>query len=652
MAMRMLVAICGVLLLSTSCDDSSAGGGGGPVPDAGIGFGDTDQPDVSQPDTQVTPPRGGEKLDFVLINGDDGKVCKGTDRCAIFMSFNSARNLEIRATRNGKPLEQFQIDWEITKNTNNSLTISSKTSFTDSAGQSFVEAKQQTAQEAQYEVKAFIKGSDATPLYFDVVVTPKGQVPLIVSYTYEGARQFQAVTTFLIKQEGQPKTCAAIDPTNLPTADLSSPPKGLNQSWAVPTLPDLQQENTQTYTVVGIGKDTNGPALVWGCDDKVVVTYTGSKNLVIPLNDLPPKWKGKYEVTTKFDLVSILPDDVEAIVNTILGFFTDPGGQLLVTVCQLAGSTNFISDLCAFTFKDPANPCVEDSCFETGGLAAKKIIEGLLEDLLKDNIGGDILFTGADVATILKELELGATFEFKEEPSAVDGTFTEDITLETWHSVTYRWTLGTDCEPDDDACGKHTFSVAAFQGGTVNGQFSGKVEYIGNDNFLHVDEHPLDIKYGALLNYIIKNEILPRIAGDGSEGVKVDTYDEFVKSLLGGYECLTWEIDPSVDQTCCGQFGANIESGTTGLVGDIAKAACEAGVPVLAEELEKQLTNLDVSSEDGGFTLKTKVGCQTYDHDANQSIDTWGSLEVPCHWDTKLGIGDPIDNDFWATEQQ
>ncbi|MFT7621904.1 MAG: hypothetical protein ACI9WU_001069 [Myxococcota bacterium] len=656
--LRVISWMCAYLLVSAGCGDSSTGSGTGGLPsnpDA-TGFADTGPGDTGP--NNVTPPQGGEKLDFTVVNGDDGKACKGTDRCALFMSFNSTRQLDVVATRNGAPVNQLQVTWEITKNKNNSLKISTKSSFSGSDGKTTITAQQVAQQEAQYEVKAYVEGSDATPIFFDIVVTPKGQVPLIVSYTYEGARQFQAVTTFLFKHESPQKAikCETIDPGNLPTADLSSPPKGLNQSAAFPSLPGLQDEGTQIYTVVGIGKDTNGPPLVWGCDDSAaVVTYIGSKNVVVPLGDLPPKWKGKYEVTTKFDLVSILPDDVEQVVDTILGFFTDPGGQLLVTICQLAGSVNFIDDLCGFAFKDPANPCLEDECFDTGGLAAKSIIESLLNDLLEDNVGGDILFTGSDIAKILTELELTATIEFKEEPSSADGTFTEEITEETWHSVTYRWTLGTDCAPEDQNCGKHTFSVAAFQGGTASGSFSGKVDYQGNEQFLHIDEHPLNIKYGALLNFIIKNEILPRIAGDGSEGVKVDTYEEFVKSLLGGYDCLSWEIDPSVNVTCCEQFAADLTNSTTGLVGDIAKAACEAGVPVLSEQLEKLLIDLDVDSGgDGeGFTLQTSTGgCQCFDHDANQTIDTWGALDTPCHWDTQLGVGDSIENDFWGAEQQ
>ena len=655
---RLLVFSSALLLAFGGCTDSDTGGpvGGPSLPDAGTAFGDTKAPD--DPDTTVKPPQGGEKLDFKLAQGDDGKPCKGVDRCALFTSFNNTRVLEVVATRNGQPAGDLEISWEITKNKNNSLSLQTKTSFTGSNGQTQNTAKT-SEQEFQYEVKAFIKGSEAKPLFFDVVVTTKGQVPLIVSYTYGGARTFQAVTTYLFKHESPQKAlkCAGLDPGDLPSADVAGPPKGLQQSAAFSSLPGLTEEGTQAYTIVGLGSDQSKPPVVWGCNENVTVTSTGSQNVVIPLSDLPPKWKGAYEVTTKFDIVSALPDNVEQVVDTILGFFLDPSGQLLVLVCTFGADLGVVGDLCDFIFQDPSNPCLEDACFETAGIAAKNIINNLLSDLLEDNVGGTILETGQDIAKILTELELQATFTFHAEPRA-DGTFdmvqedNKPWTAEEWHSISYRWTLGLNCPPNDDNCGKHTFPISAFQGGTVTGAFSGKVEYVGNDFFLHVDKHPLNIKYGALLDYIIQKQLLPLITGDGSSGVKVDTYEEFLKTLLGGAECLTWEIDPSVDKTCCEQFAADLAGSTTSLTADIAEAACSAGIPVVSEQLSKLLTDLDVDTDEGGFTLETSVGCQCYDHDSNQSIDTWGALDKPCHWSTKLSVGDPIENDFWATEQQ
>src|SRR5690606_3770848 len=59
----------------------------------------------------------------------------------------------------------------------------------------------------QYVVKAFIDKSEVPPLFFDVVVTAKGQVPLTVLGEYSGSRPVGAYTVKLYRQNaaGAPK---------------------------------------------------------------------------------------------------------------------------------------------------------------------------------------------------------------------------------------------------------------------------------------------------------------------------------------------------------------------------------------------------------------------------------------------------------------
>ena len=670
--LRLTIAAAAFLMLHVGCTDNSTGNNVQPLPlpDAeggDIGFSDTGAHEDIAEDTTPELPKGGEKLEFVEVEGDDGQPCKGTDRCAIFMSFNGQRNMEVKATRDGKPASELSIKWEVTqKGQWQSLQLGSKSTFTTMTGDSVNTAKQTAQQEAQYEVKAFIDGAaDATPLYFDIAVTPKGQVPLIVSYTYNGKRVFQGVTTYLYKQESPQKAlkCADVTADTLPTADLSSPPKSLTQSAAFPSLPGLGggqgEDQQQTYTIVGIGKDadTDAPPLVIGCDDKNGgVTYTGSTSVTIELTDLPPEWKGKYDLTSKFDLVSALPENIGNVVNIVLGFFTDPAGQLLVLVCDLAGGDGgVIGDLCGFVFKDPANPCIEppELCLDSVGIAATKLLNQALESLLSQNeIAKDIFYTGQDISKILKKLELGAVFEFKEEPKS-DGTYTSEITNAEFITLTYRWTLGTDCDPADESCGKRTFNVAAFQGNTIVGAFGGKVTYgEAGEYFLNVDPFSLDINYGALANYILQKEVLPLIFGDGKDGgFKIDSYEEMLKVLLGGSDCLQIEQDSGGDTNCCDLFATSLAGGA-GIGEDIAKAACNAGLPLLSENLENVLVSLDVDSANF-FTLETKEPCQAFDNDADLTIDTWGKSSAPCHWNTTFGMSTvKVENDFWAVEQQ
>lgn len=654
------------------CSESSTGGGGGNVETDVLG-GDVDfngqdiqeTPDTStpEPDTHVedmyVPPVGNTVLDFVNVKGDDDAPCKGSGRCAIFMSINGSRSLEVMATRDGAPVESLEVAWEITKNPNDSLALGSKSSYTGSDGKTQTTVNQVAQAVEQYEVKVTIRNSDATPIYFDVIVTPKGLVPLIVAYSYTGKRNFQAITTYLFKHTNdKPHPCSGINPNQVVGADLSHPPTSLTQTASFKELPDLETEINQTYTIVGVGKDVSGPTQVWGCEEGIEVTYTGSKNVKIDLMNLPPKWAGKdFDLTTQFDLVSALPDNVEGIVNTVLGFFTDPAGQLLVLVCDVGGSVGAIYELCDFVFNDADNPCLEpeEQCFGSVGIAIKSLVTGLLNDLLADNVAGDIFFTGQDVAKILKELELKATVRFLNEPKD-DGTFSKDDIKATWHTVRYRWTLGTNCDPGDYNCGWRDFNLAAFQDGVIEAPFSGNVVYTADDEYrLNIDQHSLDINYGSLLLYLIEKQLLPIIGGDGSDGTpKVDSFEEYIKSLIAGKECLVEEQVNGTQDACCEAFAVDISGGSTGIGYSVAFQGCKLALPLAQQELSKLLTGLDLDTGEA-FTLATKMSCQCFDADANLTIDAWGSQENPCVWDTQLNFGSTtvnIDNVFWAVEQQ
>ncbi|MFT5431880.1 MAG: hypothetical protein ACI9OJ_002578, partial [Myxococcota bacterium] len=598
---RLAIFVAIVALTAWSgCTESDAAGGGG---DVGLGtdggdvdfttqdtVDDTGEPDTFVEDTFVQPP-GDVELDFQTVNGDDDSPCKGSGRCAIFMSINGSRDLKVTAKQDGAPVDGLEVAWEITKDPQMKLALGSSVSYTGSDGNTQTSVNQIDQEVSQYEVKVSIRNSDATPIYFDITVTTKGIVPLIVSYDYTGKRNFQAVTTYLFKHTDDKNfPCSAVNPNQIIGADLSHAPISLTQSANFPQLPDLETEMTQKYTIVGIGKDSSGPVLVWGCDDqKGEVSFVGSKSVKIPLNNTPPKWSGKdFEVTTNFDLVSALPDNVESIVNTVLGFFTDPAGQLLVLVCDLGGNVNGIDDLCGVVFQDSSNPCLEpeEQCFDTVGIAIKSLVTDLLNSLLEDNLAGDIFFTGQDVAKILKGLELKATMRFLNEPKE-DGTFSTDDTEATWHTVRYRWTLGTNCMPDDYACGWRDFNVSSFQDNVIEAPFSGRVDYNDDDEYrLTIDKHSLKINYGSLLLYLIEKQLLPIIGGDGTkpDTVKIDSFEEYLKSLIAGQSCLVDEQKNGVANACCEQFAEEISGSTTGIGNSVALQGCKLAIPLAQQE--------------------------------------------------------------------
>jgi len=507
----------------------------------------------------------------------------------------------------------------------------------------------------QFQLKATAMSArfNVAPLYFNIVILPKSVEPLTVKFKHEGGAMVEVVKAYLFLQdaEGAPN-CGHIDPNSPPIADKASPEfNDLMQSWKVPSFPNLGPAHPLMYTVVATGYKVNGPVLAWGCNDvDALVEFGKSKMVTIVLHDVPPKYKGVFQVVNHFSILSALPPEVQTVLEFIIDFFNSPTAGLMKLACVLADST--LEDLCDNVFQDPNDPDINN--LTTVGTVIKTILDGVLIGLLEDNVGIDIWSGGKDVGNMIKEIEIHSTIKIKAEPDET-GFISKENTEEEWHTVSFQWTMGEDCNILDPECGKKSYSFNAIGQDVAIAQFDAQIEgwVLGQFNKLIIYPHSINFKYGAFLNFAIEKLLLPMVAGDGSDGMPVvDSYEKFFYSLLGGKECL--QIN-----NCCELFAQNVSGQAGNWVESLAKMGCQALVPLASEYLRDLLIGLDADTGDN-FTIGTKDGqpCVLYDTNNDQVIDQWGKkepIEQRCVWDVKLKLGGNdifFDADFWGTKQQ
>jgi hypothetical protein len=630
---------------------------------------DTVVPDVVEPEI-IYPTIG--LLEYFEPYGDDNKQCQGfkdppandqkIDHCYFEMSYTQERTFKVVYLEELKPIPSQEIQWELLNandpDTGNPIaTIDAKSSGTNNDGIASVKVTTYDIM-GQFAIKASAINPKfkIPPLYLDIVVIPKQAAPLTVKFKHEGAAAFDVVKAYLFLQNPQKLPgCKELDPTKpLPAADKASQEfNDLTQVAKFQGFPDLTPEHPLMYSIVATGYKVNGPVLAYGCNDvDGLVEYGKAKVVTIVLHDVPPIYKGKYEIINHFDMISALPDDVEAVVNIIIDFFNSPTAGLMELTCILKDQASVLEDLCKNFFQDPDNPDIKK--LSTVGTIVQQVVDAILYSLLKDNVGGDILFTGKDVGNILRDLEIHSTITLKAEPDST-GFFSEDKTQEEWHTVSIQWTLGEDCNPLDPDCGKKSFSFNAIGQDVVMADFEAQVDgyVLGKFDKLVIYPHSLNFKYGAFLNFIIEKFVLPMIAGDGSDGLPVvDSYEKFLGSLVGGKDCLVFN-------DCCEVFAEQVAAQAGDWVKNLIDSGCEMLIPLAAEYLRQFLLGLDADTGDT-FTTATKEGapCTLYDVDNNQVIDTWGKenpAEARCHWDVKLKLGSVLalfDAEFWGKRQQ
>ncbi len=626
-----------------------------------------DVPDF-EPDAEVDYPDFG-LLEYFDQYGDNNTVCWGfadppmnnkkIDHCTFEMSYNTDRTFKVMYFEDGKPISSQEIQWELVNAVDEDTgspvaTIDAKSSGTNAEGVASVKVTTyDRVGQFALKAKAVSNKFSIPPLYFDIVVNPKSVEPLTVKLQYQGASQPQLFKVYLFLQDNHHEPgCMDLDPTgNLPMAEKASGElTSSTQSAKFMGFSDLTPDNPLMFTIIATGYNHNGPVLAYGCDDLEGMVEFGKSTIVtIVLKDVPPKYVGTYDVVNHFDMISALPDDIEQVVNIVIDFFNSPTAGLM-------------------SFSDPNDPDINELTF-LGGIV-QQVVDAILYSLLKDNVGGDIWFTGKDVGNILRNIEIHSTIKIKKEPDAT-GYIPMDATEEKWHTVSLQWTLGEDCNPLDPDCGLKSFSFNAIGQDVVISQFDARIalnmdQFVNQSVFdkLVIYKHPLNFKYGAFLNFMIEKFVLPMVAGDGSDGMPViDSYDKFFMSLVGGKACLQ-------ANNCCETFSESIAAQAGDWAKGMIKTGCDMLIPLAADYLRNFLLGLDANTGDT-FTLATKgedgnqgtspetaVPCTLFDDDNNQEIDTLGRKEpesMRCQWDVLLKLGGTdvfFDADFWGTRSQ
>ncbi|MGM0576969.1 MAG: hypothetical protein ACQEXJ_14690 [Myxococcota bacterium] len=662
-----IVLIALMTLAVAACGDSGGdtAGSGQPTPDTtgdatpgqdALPTGDAADDSTPPEDTSDPGPAVVKGLGFEQAFGDDDQPCQGSSYCTLRLSYNEQRSLRVVYTEDGEPTADRVVKFDIVDDSLDMGHISALSAYSNGDGVAEVTVKTVDPAPGQFTVKAHIDDPEVPPLFFDVVVTAKGQVPLTVVGSYAGVRNVGSYQVRLFPQDGSGAPgCGDLEALMGETAAQQSPVTNLGQSVKFLEFPGLEDDGTQQFTVLAYAEDNSGVVLAWGCDDQDgTVSVAGSSTVEIVMADRPPLYAGSYEVRSVFDFTQAIPEPYATYVDPVLDLFQSPTGGLLTLTCKLgvdpdvpAEDQGILADMCDLVFQDPGDPSIDEADLTTTGGIVVDVVDAILKGISADTVWGDVLQGGKEISDMLTAFEIRSTLVFLEEPGA-DGHWTAEQTSETWDGVTVKWSLGDNCDPlTDDNCGKKNLYFGAIQPEEpVVGSFEADVEDFWA---LTIAPHPLSLQYGTLLDTIIQKVLLPRLAGDDSEGgPAIDSYEKLISSLLGGKDCLL----PSSGTTCCENLVDSVldDPQSSQNTANLIETACGALIAEGADYLTGSLTGL--SAETGeAFLIGTGEACQVFDADHDMTVDGFGTKSTPCTWKATITVGDgstTLDADFWA----
>jgi hypothetical protein len=616
------------------------------------------EPDTDEPEPDVPAAEVGE-LQFLQETGDDGNSCVDASVCLVEVNFNGDRTVAVRYVREGEPVSNALLRFQLSGDgTDEILSVSPNAAYTDPNGEAASLITVENNVPGEYDLVVVVDDDeDVKPIRFKVVVTSKLGAPLIVKFKkeYPDPTPFQTIATTIYKKTAaKPYACSSIELlAKLPAGGVGLPPQNsVNSSIEVPALSGLEDELTQSYTVVALGKTSSGAIRVAGCNDtEGNVQWGQSTTVTVPLYPTPPDYTGCYNVTTNLDLTSALPPQIKSILDIIFALFESPAGGLALLACALGDQVSVLDDLCGYVFNNPDDPEIGEWA-GTWANVIIQVVDGLILSLIESEpLAEDIFYTGKDISSILTGLELRSQISMVPLAGSgltvaipdANGFFQASQCKQVWSEVRFKWTLGAECDPGDESCGWINLNFNAFTNATIaQANFEARVDPTFYD--MNVFPHSVNFQYGKLLNAILKTYLLPAIFGDGSDGLpKIDTYEEALKTFMCGKSGLL----PGND--CCEIFAQNIAGQGGGVIADTVELACDALVPLGAGYVEGLLLDLDVDADN--LVLETASACKLEDSDGDGKIDSWGTKVNPCQWKLGLdlfGLEANFDADFYA----
>jgi hypothetical protein len=479
--------------------------------------------------------------------------------------------------------------------------------------------------------------------------------PMLFTFgPYEGAYPKVSLGSVRLCPKDEPGSlrCDSITADSPPTALEGRGPMSLLATSCFDGPNDLETERTQLYTVYCYATEPGSDQRrAHGCVDDVTVEWGVEGFVECPLNDVPPKIVGSYELTTTLNLKSGVPPQVETVLNYIIDFVQSPSSGILRLMCDpgvWGQNGGALQQLCETIFVDPANPDINN--LTTIGTIAQDIIDAHLMSL----VGGPcpdpadpatcmtVFDPGGGGGDILRTFQLLSTMACTKEP-AVTGLIAKGGCTENWHTAAVIWTPGTTCSPSSPTCGQVLLPLAAMPG--VGGTFTADIEarLVEKNTKLAITKHPVGLKYGALIDFVMEKFLLPRMFGDGSDGLPaVDSFEALIGALLGGKACIQ-------NGSCCSGFATNLVAQSGGAVGvNLVEGACDQLITLGGPYIRGFLTGLD--QETSTFTFGTPVAggkytadlpCAISDRNDDMKFDALGGnvLGQQCVWDATVTVG-------------
>ncbi len=578
---------------------------------------------------------GGCGQSFIASNTEAGKDQESDDGASAAQTYTlapaGATDLDVRVDRSaplkvyllektsGEPVSGEPIAYDVVDG-RQSGSVGSEKSATGEQGEASVPFRAgSTPGEATIEAYH----PKAASVQFDVTVRPKpsGRLQIELVNTGRSVMALQDISVRLYETDDL--ECSRFEP--LASERAESLRTKLRES-AGRTVEFGALTTDRSYTVTAVARGERGQVAAGGCEEGLQIPTDGvaEKELLLQLVPLNPT--GRYYATTYYDFSNALEESgvVGENIIRVLDLFEDPGGAIYEEAINLI--ENFVGDLVGSAFETFLDQTGLDDQFR-----------GMINDAVQQNETlCKIREIGRDVRDVVANLEidseltvgrLGSNYEFSGR--------------DNWLNVTLYWRAKCEgafeeaCsgEEDDGDVEERKRPCAAIHLapeddedeigdiGVWSSEWEGRLT---SYNQLQIERHPLPLRYGKLIQYVLKEVVIPRLT-DGNANSLSDAFAYWL-----GCDSLAGSITGSDGEVCAPDpIDACIED-------DQISSACETAVGTVFAAANIALSELEF---DTGITVGGEADLVETTSDGRVDYIENGS------WDGYIEVSSPGNTD-------
>lgn len=398
---------------------------------------------------------------------------------------------------NNDPVKDERISFEIVAGAPADVSISALNSITQASGEAAVDFK---AGSTLGPVTIIAKHPSANEVEFTINVEslPTGAVRV---KTVNAAPSVITLSDIEVRLHDYAEfSCADFRP-------LGTQADGID----ITTLPNEAQlalfedlNITKKYVVTARARGSRNQFAAGGCSDDIRVEDNGTTNVELALSLIPINPAGRYNVTSNWDFSDALADSgaVGATIVRILNVFQNPGRGIYDEIINLVRSA--VGGIISGSLNTFLSLTGLDDSFER-----------LINDAVANNNAlSNLQSAGLDLRSVVTNLEVMSVLSIGKSTSDYEFRGTDN-----WLGINLYWRQGCD-QVADPICGQ--IPIRATDGstfadlGVLSSSWTGRV--VGYDQ-LQIDEHPITLRYGRLLIYVLNQVILPSITGGNASSL-------------------------------------------------------------------------------------------------------------------------------------